>query len=129
MPRKIVLVMVEDGSVMDTVAANDPDLEVTVIDWDELEVDTLAACDLLDKIQDLGVNEGNPGTKEALEAIRERLNKIIDDDGDDDDNKEDGDDDSCPDCGDPDCTGDCLEDDEDEDEDDDDIHSEDESID
>jgi hypothetical protein len=110
MPRKIVLVMVEDGSVTDTVAVNDPDLEVTVIDWDELEVDTLAARDLLDEIQDLGVNEGKTGTKEALEAIRERLNKIIEDD---DDDSGDADDDEleetcCPDCGDPDCIGDCL---------------------
>jgi hypothetical protein len=35
-----VLVTIEDGSVQDTITVNDSDLEVVVIDWDELEIDT-----------------------------------------------------------------------------------------
>ena len=100
----------EDGSVQDTVTVNEPYLDVMVIDWDDLEIDTDAARDLLKDIADLG-------DAENVEAIRIRLNKIIDDDEE-----------CCSHCGDPDCIGECLDDDDDEDEDDDDDEHHDEVL-
>jgi hypothetical protein len=120
-------------------------LEVVVIDWDELEVDTFAARDLLADIANLDAAE-------SVEAIRTRLNQIIDDnedEGEDDDDEDErfaldeeeveGDDEEeededkgednnccCPDCGDPDCAWDCLNEDGNEKDDKEDFDEEDE---
>jgi len=103
MSREVVLVLVESGAVQETIVLAHGPLEVMVVDWDDLEIDPDACSDLLEQISDL------PDT-ENMKALRERLNKTIEDDEEYDETE--GDDDGCcPECGDPDCCGECMDED------------------
>ena len=113
--KPFVLVTVEDNAVSDTTVVGDSQVAVIVVDFDNVEMETGAAEELLSEIMDQ-YESGDGPLPDSVQAVVDRLEKIAEEEQDEE--EEDFDEDEEDDDEDEDFEDEEDEDDEEDDEDD-----------